>query len=77
MAFAATRDPEFSRYEGAVTARQGSGARHSLDTRPDADVNNNPDNPIINIRSYSENPEEVPHTCERSSKGHTPQAPCW
>ena len=26
---------------------------------PDADVNNNPDNPIINIRSYGENPADV------------------
>ena len=26
---------------------------------PDADVNNNPDNPIINIRSYGENPKDV------------------
>jgi beta-N-acetylhexosaminidase len=26
---------------------------------PDADVNNNPDNPIINIRSYGENPAAV------------------
>ena len=26
---------------------------------PDADVNNNPDNPIINIRSYGENPDDV------------------
>src|SRR5258707_14413088 len=26
---------------------------------PVADVNNNPDNPIINIRSYGENPQEV------------------
>ena len=26
---------------------------------PDADVNNNPDNPIINIRSFGENPQDV------------------
>jgi beta-N-acetylhexosaminidase len=59
MAFAATRDPELSRYEGAVTARQALALGVPWILAPDADVNNNPDNPIINIRSYGENPEEV------------------
>ncbi len=59
MAFAATRDPGLSRYEGAVTARQARALGVPWILAPDADVNNNPDNPIINIRSYSENPEEA------------------
>ncbi len=59
MAFAATRDPELSRYEGAVTARQARALGVPWILAPVADVNNNPDNPIINIRSYGENPEEV------------------
>ncbi|MGE5645164.1 MAG: glycoside hydrolase family 3 N-terminal domain-containing protein [Acidobacteriota bacterium] len=59
MAFAATRDPELSRFEGAVTAKQGKALGVPWILAPVADVNNNPDNPIINIRSYSENPEEV------------------
>ncbi len=59
MAFAATRDPAFSRYEGEVTARQARALGVPWILAPDADVNNNPDNPIINIRSYSEDPEEV------------------
>jgi beta-N-acetylhexosaminidase len=59
MAFAATRDPELSRYEGAVTARQARALGVPWILAPVADVNNNPDNPIINIRSYGENPEDV------------------
>jgi beta-N-acetylhexosaminidase len=59
MAFAATRDPALSRYEGAATARQGRALGIPWILAPVADVNNNPDNPIINIRSYSENPDEV------------------
>lgn len=59
MAFAATRDPGLSRDEGAVTARQARALGVPWILAPDADVNNDPDNPIINIRSYSENPEEV------------------
>ncbi|HEX8985824.1 MAG TPA: glycoside hydrolase family 3 N-terminal domain-containing protein, partial [Bryobacteraceae bacterium] len=59
MAFAATRDPDLSRAEGEVTARQGVALGVPWIFAPVADVNNNPDNPIINIRSYGENPEEV------------------
>ncbi len=59
MAFAATRDPELSRFEGAVTARQARALGVPWIFAPVADVNNNPDNPIINIRSYGENPAEV------------------
>ena len=59
MALAATGDPSLSRYEGAVTARQARALGVHWVLAPVADVNNNPDNPIINIRSYGENPEEV------------------
>jgi beta-N-acetylhexosaminidase len=59
MAFAATRDPELSRYEGATTARQALALGVPWILAPVADVNNNPDNPIVNIRAYSENPDEV------------------
>lgn len=59
MAFAATRDPALSRLEGAVTARQARALGLPWILAPVADVNDNPDNPIINIRSYGEDPEEV------------------
>ena len=59
MAFAATRDPGLSRFEGEVTARQALAMGVPWILAPVVDVNNNPDNPIINIRSYSEDPEEV------------------
>ncbi|MGE5570985.1 MAG: glycoside hydrolase family 3 N-terminal domain-containing protein [Rhodospirillales bacterium] len=59
MAFAAARDPELSRFAGAVTARQARALGVPWILAPVADVNNNPENPIISIRSYGENPEEV------------------
>jgi beta-N-acetylhexosaminidase len=59
MAFAATRDPALSRFEGEVTARQAIALGVPWILAPVADVNNNPDNPIVNIRSYGEDPEEV------------------
>ena len=59
MAFGAARDVEASRYEGLMTAREARALGVQWIFAPDADVNNNPDNPVINIRSYGENPEDV------------------
>jgi beta-N-acetylhexosaminidase len=59
MAFGATGDPDYSRYEGEVTAREARALGVQWIYYPVADVNNNPDNPIINIRSFGENPEAV------------------
>ena len=59
MAFAAAKDLDAAHYEGAETAREGRAMGVNWLFAPVADVNNNPDNPIINIRSYGENPAEV------------------
>ena len=59
MAFGATGDPAYSRYEGEITAREARALGVQWIYYPVADVNNNPDNPIINIRSFGENPEAV------------------
>jgi beta-N-acetylhexosaminidase len=59
MAFTASRDPEEARIEGEITAREARALGVQWLFFPDADVNNNPDNPIINIRSYGENPADV------------------
>jgi len=59
MALGATGDPTFSRYEGEITAREARALGVQWLFYPVADVNNNPDNPIINIRSFGENPKDV------------------
>lgn len=59
MAFTASRDPNEARMEGEITAREARALGVHWLFFPDADVNNNPDNPIINIRSYGENPADV------------------
>jgi beta-N-acetylhexosaminidase len=59
MAFTASRDPAEARVEGEITAREARALGVQWLFFPDADVNNNPDNPIINIRSYGENPADV------------------
>jgi len=59
MAFGATGDPALARFEGAVTAREARAVGVQWLFFPVADVNSNPDNPIINIRSYGEDPKRV------------------
>ena len=59
MAFTASRDPKEALIEGEITAKEARALGVQWLFFPDADVNNNPDNPIINIRSYGENPADV------------------
>ncbi len=59
MAFGAAGDPQATRYEGEVTAREARAIGVHWIFYPVADVNNNPDNPIINIRSFGEDPLAV------------------
>jgi beta-N-acetylhexosaminidase len=59
MAFTASGDPAEARAEGEITAREARAIGVEWLFFPDTDVNNNPDNPIINIRSYGENPDDV------------------
>jgi beta-N-acetylhexosaminidase len=59
MAFAASGNPDEARVEGQITAKESRAMGFQWLFFPDADVNNNPDNPIINIRSYGEDPATV------------------
>ena len=59
MAYAAAGDLEASKYEGLQTAREARAMGVHWIFAPVADVNNNPDNPIINIRSYGEDASAV------------------
>lgn len=59
MAYGAANDLEESRYEGRAAAREARALGIQWIFAPDADVNSNPENPIINIRSYGEDPQAV------------------
>jgi beta-glucosidase-like glycosyl hydrolase/CubicO group peptidase (beta-lactamase class C family) len=59
MAVAAANDPKAAYTIGEITALEASAAGVRWIFAPDADVNNNPDNPIINIRSFGEDPQQV------------------
>jgi beta-N-acetylhexosaminidase len=59
MAVGATGDPTFARREGELTAREARALGVEQILAPDADVNNNAANPVINVRSFGEDPSEV------------------
>ncbi len=59
MAVAATGDPQFARLQGEATAIQSRAMGLNWIYAPSADVNNNPENPVINTRSFGEDPAQV------------------
>lgn len=59
MAIAATGNPDYARREGEFTAREARALGIQQIYAPVADVNNNAANPVINVRSYGEDPADV------------------
>jgi beta-glucosidase-like glycosyl hydrolase len=59
MAVAATRNTDYAYRMGVVTGREAKAMGILQVYSPVLDVNNNADNPVINVRSYSEDPELV------------------
>jgi beta-N-acetylhexosaminidase len=59
MAVGAAGSEEYAYQQGAVTAREARALGVHWIFAPVMDVNNNPDNPVINIRSFGEDPELV------------------
>ncbi len=59
MAFGATDKPENAEAFGRITALEARAVGVHWNFFPDADVNSNPANPIINTRSFGEDPKQV------------------
>ena len=59
MAFGAAGSLEHARAFGRITAREARAVGVHWNFFPVADVNSNPANPIINTRSFGEDPEQV------------------
>lgn len=59
MALGATGSVDYCRRAAQAIARQLAAVGVNLNFAPCVDVNNNPDNPIIGVRSYGESPESV------------------
>jgi beta-N-acetylhexosaminidase len=69
MAIAATSQPHFAYVAGRLTAIEARAAGVHWIFAPDADINNNPDNPIINVRSFGESAQEVARYVEEFVRG--------
>src|SRR5512147_2780820 len=69
MAVAATGNPEYARRQGEVTAREARALGVQQIYAPVVDVNNNAANPVINVRSYGEDPVDVARFAAAFTKG--------
>ena len=59
MAVGATGNPDLARRQGELTGRESRALGVQQVYAPVVDVNNNAANPVINVRSYGEDPAEV------------------
>jgi len=59
MAFGAIGDERFTHELGRITGVEARAVGVHIDWAPVLDVNSNPENPIINTRAFSEDPEQV------------------
>ena len=69
MALAAAGDPQDAYTMGKITALEARAVGIQWIYAPDADVNNNPGNPIINTRSFGEDPARVAQFVSAFVKG--------
>lgn len=69
MAIGATGNPHFAYEFGRITGREARAVGIQWSNTPVADVNSNPHNPIINTRSFGEDPVQVAAMVEAYVRG--------
>ncbi|MFI5120891.1 MAG: glycoside hydrolase family 3 protein [Thermoanaerobaculia bacterium] len=69
MAVAAAGDPSLAERGALATAREARAIGIAQVFAPVADVNVNPDNPVINVRSFGEDPADVSRYVEATVRG--------
>ncbi|MFC1555696.1 glycoside hydrolase family 3 N-terminal domain-containing protein [candidate division KSB1 bacterium] len=69
MTFGAADSEELAYQHGRITALEGRAAGVHQIYGPVVDVNNNPDNPIINVRAYGGTPDLVSRMAEQFIRG--------
>lgn len=70
MAIGATGDPENARKAAEITIRQLQGLGVNFNMAPVLDVNSNPANPVIGIRSISDDPQKVANYGEAAVRAY-------
>ncbi len=69
MSLGALSDPKMLRDVGRLMAEECTDIGININFAPVVDVNSNPSNPVINYRSFGENPERVGNFAEELYKG--------
>jgi beta-N-acetylhexosaminidase len=69
MALGASRNGQYAYLSGTVIGKELSSLGINVNFAPDMDVNNNPANPVIGVRSFSNNPELVSQLGTKLIKG--------
>ena len=69
MALAASGDPENAYRAGKLIGRELRALGPNFNFAPTVDVNANPNNPVIGVRSYGDNPHEVSRYAKRAVAG--------
>lgn len=69
MGVAAAGDPRAAYEQGRITAREARAIGVNWLFGPVADLNNNPDNPVINVRSFGEDPRRVAEFVSAAVRG--------
>lgn len=70
MGLGATRSTEHARESARITAREARSLGVHWNNAPNADVNTNPDNPVIGWRSFGDEPELVGDMVEAQVRGY-------
>ena len=69
MALAATGKPELAQQTASLIGEELAALGMNTDFAPDADINNNPANPVIGIRSFSDDPNITAEYAAAFSEG--------
>lgn len=69
MLLGATHDPSNAMFAGKMTGKELKALGVNWNLAPVVDINNNPDNPVIGVRSFGENTAEVSNMAKNSMLG--------
>lgn len=69
MALSAAHNPRFAYEMGKAISKEALMLGVNINFAPVADINNNPDNPVINLRSFSESKKIVYNFCKEFIEG--------
>lgn len=69
MLLGAAQDPTYSRKAGELTGKELKALGINWNLAPVVDINNNPKNPVIGVRSFGEDPHKVSELAKQSMLG--------